>query len=251
MKLQNAPINERQIVYFIDDKEVENLPHYDEGKKLLLSKEIQIIPLSETEEFLSQYDIIDGKYPTNQTILVLSPTNPTKYAEVEESTSQFALHKLNLIIRLCQYLGAKKVTIEDIYTENEETELKTKTEAEYTVTSGNVETSNQKQNELKKYIGYTSTFQGAESNYELAKTFLKKNHLSGDAFLSNLVEMFDPLFSANPLNIIRQEIKLTSVSSNTFNLLANLKVPVGGGQFTLNKKNVSKKDYFLTINIEL
>lgn len=250
MKIHNQPLYERQVVYFLDDIEVDNLPHYEEGRKLLLSKEIQIIPLSETEEFLDHFEIIDGKYPTNQTMLILSPNNPTKYAEVEDSTIHFALNKLTLILRLSQLLGAKQVTIEDIYSEKDESNLSTKTEASYGPGNGSIETNKLNESELDKYIGYVANFEGGSSDYNKAKLFIRKNHLGGDVFISNLVEMFDPEFPSNKLNNIKQKIKLTSKTSNTFNLLAGLKIPVGGGNFELNKKNISQKNYILEISIE-
>lgn len=250
MNLHTLPTHERQIVYFINDSEADNLHHYDEGKKLLLSKEIQIVPLSNSEEFLNHYAIIDGRHPTHQMMLIISPTDPRKYAEVEESTAHFALNKLTAIIRLCQLLGAKQLFIEDIYTEKEESTTKTDTTVAYTVTTSELSTERQKENELKKFIGYRANFTGGEANYLLAKAYLKKHYLNGDDFLSNLAEMFDPEFPSNPLTVITRKVKLSSISSNAFKLLANLKIPVGGGQFEINTKNISRKDYTLKINIE-
>lgn len=250
MNIQKVPTHERQVIYFLNDLEFDNLQYYDEGKDFLFSKEIQVIPTSQIHIFLDHYEILGGNNPSNRSILVISPNNPLKYAEVSESTSQFALDKLTKIIRLCQLLGAKSVTIEDIYVEKDTSSIKTNTGASYTTIDANLATEKKKETELNKYIGYTSEFNGGKGNYEMAKSFLKKSHLGGDSFLYNLVEMRDPDFLTNDITSIKQKIKLSTKSTNTFQLLANLKIPVGGGKFELNTQNISQKDYILDISIE-
>ena len=155
-----------------------------------------------------------------------------------------------MIIRLCQLLGSKNVIIEDIYEERDLSNMNTNTEGSYTRISASVATDSKKENELSKYIGYTANYIGGEGNYEMAKLFLKKNHLGGDIFLSNLVEMCDPEFQTNRVASLNKQIKLSTKSTKTFKLLADLKIPVGGGKFEMNRQNISQKDYILNISIE-
>ena len=249
MKLQEVQSHQRQIVYFVNDAKYDGLHYYDQGKDLLSSEDVKILPISRSEEFLDTYAILGGGIPSNRMMLLISPSNHLKYAEISESAEYFALYKLTNILRLCQLLGAKNVTINDIKKESGTRSVKTNTGANGKGVSLTVETENKSSYKLKEYIGYTSSFSGGKVNYEVAISFLLKSRLAGDLFLSNLVEMRDPEFSENEILTINQNIKLSSTSDKIFKLLATLQFPVGGGNFELNTQTAAKKNYSLDIEI--
>lgn len=251
MNIENTPIYQRQIIFFANDIEVNSLYLSNDGKALLSKDEVKIIPISQGEQFLNSFQILGGIQPYNHMILVLSPTSPDKYAEVTDSAAYFSLEKLTKILRLCQLLGAKSVTIDDIFKEKDTSTTKTKSEikAQIQGIEGSLETESKALTELNKYIGYTASFSGGKGNYEMAKSFLSKSKLGCDLFLSNLVDMRDPEFLDNEILNISQKITLYSRSDKMFKLLATLQLPIGGGKFEINTQTVSEKDYTLEIKI--
>ena len=247
-KLEEYAPNERKIVYFIDDIAYNNLGYKEEGKELLTNPEVLLVPMKKSEEFLDNYIIMENIQPYNGMTLTISPYDRTKYSEVVEANENFAVEKFANILRICNLIGAKNVKTEKVFVAKQTEEQNMQGSVGIKAFSGSLESKSTYLNEKVNRLLYEATYSGGKCDYEAAKSYLRRVRLAGDRFLENLVEMANN--PNNRVQVITQEVSLSSNMESTNELLAKISFPTVGGKFQTNTKRVSEEKYNLKIHIE-
>jgi hypothetical protein len=240
----------RRLILTCDDNKYYQLEKDDSGRELLANPEIDIITLDEIQDFRGDYEILGGTRILNNMMLVLSPYDDFKYVEISEAKKLIPLEKFQIITHLCQYLGAKSVTIKSV-------SLKSKKEfriLEFTgrkdFFSGSITPEGESIYELMNNLTIETEFKGGEIQFSEAKKLLNKNNLRSDLFLSSLLEMRDPkISSGNSLKSITHKFSLTETLKETFKFISKLSIPRAYFQIEYESIVAQHTEVSLEINI--
>ena len=242
---------ERRVIMFSDEKTLYQLKNDKSNRRFLTNSEIRIVSINDSNSFLNQFRILGGVLPQNNMMFVLSPFDDTTYIELSEAKNKIALDKLESTLRLCQLLGAKHIEILEVKIHDKETNQSIFTKGQYATVSGNLDSKVNELHNLKDQIELTTKFDGGKANYEEAKYFLQQKRLSGDIFLSNLLEMRNQeLVSSNPLRNITRKISMTENLQKTFDMVAEINFPVGYFNFNYKSVTEEKTEILLTMKID-
>lgn len=252
----NNVVNEvwkRRLIVIANDSDFRNLEHTDDGITLLNSKSTTVISINDAEEFFtSQFNILGYPRPESGMFLVISPYNDNSYVNIEDAQNIIAIEKANLAIHLCYLLGAKSIAVKNIRLVDYEKKTNFELDVVNNVHGGklNANIKNSKLLELKNKLNTQAVFSGSKPQVDEAIKFLEVNRLSSDPLLKRVVMMVkDSESIENNIDTITEDISLTESLNRTFELVSNLKLPVG--LVTANYDSIVKEKTELFIRVEI
>ena len=104
----------RKAVLVLNQTDVDNLRLKKDGAELLLNDEIYILPYPPQQSIRVVQDLIDSGIARPGTVLIQSPFDRNIYQNSTQAVERFAMDKHIHFTTLCMYLGARKVTVEQI-----------------------------------------------------------------------------------------------------------------------------------------
>lgn len=243
----------RRLIVITDDADFRNLEHTDDGITLLNSKSTTVISIKEAENyFASQFNILGYPRPETGMFLVISPFNDNSYINIEDAQNIIAIEKANLAIHLCFLLGAKSIVVKNIRLVDYEKKTNYELDVESNVHNAklDVNVKNSKLLELKNKLNTKAVFSGGKPQVVEALRFLEDNRLNSDPLLNRVVMMVKDSESVeNKIETIIENISLTESLNRTFELVSNLKLPVG--LVSANYQSIIKEKTELFIRVEI
>ena len=214
----------RKTVLVLNQKDIDALRFEKGGADLLLNEEVYILPSSLQESNPTVQDLADSGLVRPGAVLIQNPFDKNIYENSAQAVERFALEKYMHFSKLCMYLGAREVTVEQIEHKN------TKNEEIYRIEggvpmrgSGDGKIKNEEVASLGRQLTLKNTFTGGIPDVQSARKLLKQTGLSGDANMRTLIDL-----RRNPDNLLtKQEIRMnvTSEVKRNLDVLANLNVP--------------------------
>ncbi|QVX14500.1 hypothetical protein DB356_07155 [Pseudomonas congelans] len=195
-------------------------------------------------------NIIDADLLRPGAVLLQSPYDRNAYVDLSQATDQFAIEKLRHFSRLCQYLGAWEVTVEQVEISRDCSSEVYKMSGKVPAANLDIKVENKASNSLARKFCINTSFRGGKPDTEAAENYLRGKQLWGDVVMRSLVEQ-----CADEDNQILEQkvtISLSSESKRTLGVVAKLKLPVKGLGLTASylASVQSSEEYLLTLTVK-
>ena len=214
----------RKTVFVLNQTDIDALRFEKDGPELLLDEETYILTYPPQQSTPVVQDLINSGIARPGTVLIQSPFDKDIYQNSTQAVEHFALDKHTYFSTLCMYLGARKVTVEQIDFKNTERRESLSLKSGVSMKgSGDVKIKNEELASFKSKLLLSDTFEGSSPDVPAAKELLRKTGLLGDATMRSLLNM-----RQNPDNLLTSrelQLKMTTETQRNLNVLANLNVP--------------------------
>jgi len=194
-------------------------------------------------------NIVDADLLKPGSILVQSPYDRDSYVELPQADDHFAVEKLRHFSRLCQLLGARSVTVEQIEISTESSSELYKMNGKTSVVVADLKVDSQRGSSLARKFSINTSFRGGSGDTVAAEKYLRSKQLWGDIVMRSLVEQ-----CADESNRILEQnvtISLSSESKRSLAVVAKMNLPVHGlglGASYLASAE-SNQEYVLTLKV--
>lgn len=245
----------RRVMLVLDENTI-NECLYDlepEAKGFLFDTQSHVLqyPLTVDEpDSQALQNIIDADLLRPGAVLLQSPYDRNAYVDLSQATDQFAIEKLRHFSRLCQYLGARDVTVEQVEVSKDSSSEVYELHGKAPVAKLDVKVENKVGNSLARKFSINASFRGGKPNTEAAEKYLRGKQLWGDVVMRSLVEQ-----CADEDNQILEQkvvISLSSESKRSLGVVAKLNLPAKGLGLTANYLDSahSIEEYLLTLTVK-
>jgi hypothetical protein len=245
----------RRVMLVLDENTI-NECLYDlepEARAFLFDPQSHIIqyPLAADEpDSQALRNIIDADLLRPGALLLQSPYDRNAYVDLSQATDQFAVEKLRHFSRLCQYLGAKDVTVEQVEVSKNSSSEVYELNGKAPVVNIDAKVENKVRSSLARKFSINTYFRGGKPNTEAAEKYLRGKQLWSDIVMRSLVEQ-----CADEDNQILEQkvtISLSNESKRTLGVVAKLNLPAKGlGLAASYLANVeSSEEYLLTLTVK-
>ena len=245
----------RRVVIVLSENDM-NECRYDlppEERKFLYDSESFVMSYPLTGGELASkalQNIVDADLVRPGAVLVQSPYDRDVYVDLVQATDQFSVEKLRHFSRLCQYLGARDVTVEQVEVSKDSTSNVYSLKAKAPTWSADGKIEDIEQSKLARKFSINTVFRGGKPNTEAAERYLRSKQLWGDVVMRSLVEQC----SDEENKILEQSvtISLSSESKKTLGVVARLKLPAHslGIEASYLRTVESSEEYLLTLNVK-
>ena len=213
----------RKAVLVLNQTDVDNLRLKKDGAELLLNDEIYILPYPPQQSIRVVQDLIDSGIARPGTVLIQSPFDRNIYQNSTQAVERFAMDKHIHFTTLCMYLGARKVTVEQIDFKNTMGKTTVSLEGESMGVGGNVKIENEELDSFQSKLTLTDIFKGGSPDVPAARELLRQTGLSGDAYMRTLLDIRQN--PNNPIKSRQLRLNMATETQRNLNVLANLNVP--------------------------
>jgi len=245
----------RRVMLVLDESTI-NECLYDlepEAKGFLFDPQSHVLqyPLTVDEpDSQALQNIIDADLLRPGAVLLQSPYDRNAYVDLSQATDQFAIEKLRHFSRLCQYLGARDVTVEQVEVSKDSSSEVYELHGKAPVAKLDVKVENKVGNSLARKFSINASFRGGKPNTEAAEKYLRGKQLWGDVVMRSLVEQ-----CADEDNQILEQkvvISLSSESKRSLGVVAKLNLPAKGLGLTTSylASAHSIEEYLLTLAVK-
>ena len=236
----------------LDPSDIDRCGYEDGGNDLLLDEEIHVLEFPVQGSQKTIQDIITRGLDQRGAVLVQSPFEEDRYEDITQARELFALVKHMHFSRLCMYLGAREVRIEQVQriTASETKTWNVEGSGSIKISGISTDTSIKKdeQDEFISRLALIDTFDGGQTNLEAAEELLRQKKLLGDPNMSGLLDMRRS--ESNQLRSRTLTLNLSSETKRNLSVIGKLKVPPFIN-LEANYKHVihEKAEYRLTIKV--
>jgi len=253
MALGSFPPNpsNRRAILVLHHHDVERCTYEAEASQALLDEEAYVLQFpvcTQGEPPVALQNLLDAGLARPGAMLVQSPYETDTYEDASLAPQRFALAKHMYFSTLCMYLGAKKVSVEQI-------ELCTRTgktffDVKASRLGGNAKISSESDelDRLRAQLNLCDEFTGGAPDTATAERLLRRTGLWSDPNMRSLIEMRRD--SSNQLMTRRLVLSLSSEASRNLKVIGRLKIP----QFVLqaNYEKIAKEEYEykLTVTVQ-
>ena len=243
----NEP-HRRKTVLVLDQAKIDALEYEEGGAELLLNEEVYILPSSSQQSNSVVQGLFDSGLARSGAVLIQSPFDKDVYEDSEKAAERFGLDKYLHFSALCGFLGARKVTVEQV--EHKNAEGKTTVSVEGNRLTGGVEgkIENEELTSFSNQLNLMDTFAGGSPNVPEAKEFLEGKGLLGDANMKSLLEMRQN--PNNPFTSRRLQLNMTSEVQRNLNVLTRLNIPAFLLETGYTSHRKAQTEFTLTIKVE-
>ena len=211
----------RKALLVLNQEKIDALRFKEGGSDLLRNEEVYILPSSLQELNPIVQDLADSGLIRPDAVLIQNPFDKNIYENSTQAVERFALEKYMHFSKLCMYLGAREVSVEQIVHKNIEGEETYSIGGSISMKgSGNIKIKNKEIDSLRSQRTLKNTFVGGEPDVQAARELLKQTGLSGDPNMRALIDL-----RRNPNNLLTsQDIRMnvTSEVKRNLNVLADL-----------------------------
>lgn len=245
----------RRVMLVLDENTI-NECKYDlepESRGFLYDPQSYVIqyPLAADEpDSQALQNIIDADLLRPGSVLLQSPYDRNVYVDLSQASDQFAIEKLRHFSRLCQYLGARDVTVEQVAVSKDSSSEVYTLNGKAPVAKLDVKVENKENSSLARKFSINTSFRGGKPNIETAEKYLRAKQLWGDVVMRSLVEQCAD--EHNPILEQKVTISLSSESKRTLGVVAKLNLPAKGLGLAANylASAESSEEYHLTLTVK-
>ena len=219
----NEP-HRRRALLVLNEEKIVTLRYEEDGPDLLRNEEVYILPSSLQGSNPAVQNLIDGGLVRPGAVLIQSPFDKDKYENSTQAVERFALDKHMHFSKLCMYLGAREVIVEQIELKNTEDRKIVSLQGGLSMKgTGDIKIEDEEVASFYDKMTLHDRFQGGLPDVQAAEEHLKRTGLSGDDTMRSLIDL-----RRNPNNLLSSRelrLNMTSEVKRNFNVLANLNIP--------------------------
>lgn len=193
--------------------------------------------------------IASGPLARPGTFLVQSPFDADLYEELEAAPQEFALAKHFYFTLLCQLLGARTVTVEQVQCETSTTKRTMEVGGKRGgVGSADAKVESDQLAKLAARLELEHEFEGGPPDVDAAETLLRRTGLAADPTMRGLLEMRS--YARNALREQRYVIDLASETRRSLSVAAKVKL-TAVGELSAKVKSIceEKQPFRLTVKV--
>lgn len=216
----------RRVVLVLTQHDAERCAYEPEAGRILLDEETFVLQLPvrlEDNVAGALQNIIDARLARPGAMLVQSPFELDSYEDVVLATQRFALEKHLWFSNLCMYLGAKKVSVEQIDLRTRSGKSTLEIGAELVRGSGQATFEPGELEKFRARLNLRDEFAGGPPDLVAAEKLLRSKGLWSDATMRGFVELFRD--GSNRLKSRRLTLSLSSEIKKNLNIVGRLKIP--------------------------
>lgn len=242
----------RKAILVLQEHDIERCAYEPNASQALLDDETCVLkfPMSfQDEPSLALQNILDSGLFRPGEILIQSPYDTDIYEEVSSAPQRFALAKHMYSSTLCMYLGAKKVTVEQIDLRSRTGKTTLDLKGDRLGSSGKLSAESEELDKFRSQLHLTDEFTGGLPDVMAAEQLLRKTGLWADPVLRTLVDMRRE--GANQLTTRKLVLSLSSEAKRNLNVVSRLKIPSFVKLSAEYEKVVNEQyDYTLTMLVQ-
>lgn len=230
-------------------REIEALEFREGGNKLLLNEEVYILPSSSQQSNPVVQGLFDSGLARPGAVLIQSPFDKDVYEDSEKAVERFGLDKHLYFSELCGFLGARKVTVEQVEHKNTEGKKTASIKGGVPIRgSGEGKIENEELTSFCNHLYLVDKFAGGSPNVPEAKEFLEQKGLLGDANMKSLLEMCqNPNIQIESRSL---QLNMTSEVQRNLNVLARLDISALSLETGYDRHLKEQTELTLTIKVE-
>jgi hypothetical protein len=232
-RLPSRP-SQRQVIVVMDPVEADRALVGD-IRELMRQSEVAV--LSSQPDHSIAGDLVKGlerrRLLQPKSVLLQSPYHRDDYQLAEEASQIFIIQKFAAFIRLCQLVGAKKVTVKSLQDKKTKEQISFDAEGRYAAVKGTAKAERRELEDLASRLSWSEEFAGTDADVEAARLFLTDLGLDGDPIMYSLVDG-----RSDTRNITKRRtltIDLSEEGSRVIEAAAGLNLAVGGVKTNLKK----------------
>ena len=212
----------RRILMVLDEPSFTRLSYEKNGPALLYSDELHVVrlPLKQRGPL---FEKLGAKALLHTgSVLLQSPFDPDDYEKIESAEEHFARLKLYHFTHLCQLLGARRVTVEQLEISSEKGTDVVQLDG---AAPGVLATGKLKMEEtqrLRRQFSMSTQFAGSSADVNAARSYLAQHRLSGDQIVASMVEL---AASANRVTSQRVHLHLSDETRRNIDAVTQLALP--------------------------
>ncbi|RSF08859.1 hypothetical protein [Achromobacter aegrifaciens] len=201
------------------------------------------------EVALALQNIIDARLVRPGSILIQNPFDSDAYEEASQAPQNFALAKHMYFSSLCMHLGAKEVSVDQIYLRTRTSKTSVDLKAESPPAGAQVSYEAEELERFRGHMNLRDEFAGAPPDIAAAEKLLRRTGLLADPNMRTLLEMRRD--SVNQLQTRKLTLNLSNEAKSNLNVAARLKVPKFVTLATEYERMVKEQhDYTLTVSVK-
>jgi len=238
----------RRAVLVLEQHEIDKL-HHSGDTEIFGDPHTHVITTLERPEpnELALSTIVDNGLDNAGTVLVQSPFNPDIYVDAEQAAEQFALTKQTLFLNFCQLLGATRVSVRQITSEDRDKTETLKVEGGRAEMSASVKGARNESERLAARLSLLDELEGGLPDLAGAEAFLREHRLGGDQVMRSLLQ------ARSAQNAIRRRtvtLNLSTEAKNSLNVAGKLQIPTVYLSCDYKKVVAERKNYELQMEVE-
>lgn len=221
----NDPSN-RKAILILNQHDLEKCAYEPGAAQLLFDEEAYVLQLPirpQGEMSPALRYIVDADLASPGSMLVQSPFDIDTYVKASLAPQSFALAKHMYFSRLCMYLGAKEVSVEQIDLRTRTGKTSAKVKGERLGESAQVSMQADEFERFRADMNLCDEFTGGPPDTEAAEKLLRQTRLLADPDMRALLEMRRD--GKNQLLTRKLTLSLSSEAKNKLNVVGRLKVP--------------------------
>lgn len=244
----NEP-HRRKTVLVLNQHEIDALEYREGGAELLLNEEVYILPSSSQQSNSVVQGLFDSGLARPGAVLIQSPFDKDVYEDLKKAVERFGLEKHLYFSALCGFLGARKVTVEQVEDENTKDKIIFSAKGDVPIRgSGEVKLENEELTSFSNRLNLMDEFAGGSPNVPAAKEFLERKGLLGDATMKSLLEMCQN--PNNPFTSRKLQLNMTGEVQRNLNVLARLDISALSLEADYDRHVKEQTEFTLTIKVE-
>jgi hypothetical protein len=213
----------RKAIVILEEHEIDRCRYESDGARLLHNPEVQVLTFPGEKPCPLVQDMERAGLFRPGTVLVQNPFDRDSYAEIDEATERFALHKQMLFSEFCRHLGAREVVVDMIEIRTTTGKATFEAKAGRAGVEGGGSVTRDQMNAFRSQISLQDRFEGAEPDVAAAETLLVRSGLASDPTMRSLLELRRP--GGNKLASRTLTLNLSTETKRSLAVVGNLKVP--------------------------
>lgn len=238
----------RKAILVLQQHDLETCAYEPDAAQLLLDDEAYVLqcpvrPQGEVSTALQ--NILDADLARPGAMLVQSPFDRDAYKEESLAPQSFALEKHMHFSTLCQYLGAKEISVEQIDLRTRSGKISVDVKGERLGASAQVSVEAEELERLRVQMNLHDEFAGGPPDVAAAEQLLRRTRLLADPYMRHLLEM--RRYGANQLGKKTLVLSLSSEAKSNLNVVGRLKPAFAKLTSGCNQDIQEQRDYTLTV----
>jgi len=216
----------RKVILVLHEHDIEKCAYERGAAQALLDEETHVLQFPiriQGEPSGALQNLIDSRLARPGGLLVQSPYDPDTYEDASIAPQRFALAKHMYFSRLCMYLGAKEVTVEQIDVRTRTGTATLDVKGESRVASARVTVENKELEKLRAQMHLRDEFAGGAPDVAAAERMLRSTGLWSDPNMRTLLDMRRD--GSNQLVTRKLVLSLSTEAKGNLNVVGRLKIP--------------------------
>lgn len=246
---------QRKVVFVLRQLDIDKLSLSDHAADILDNEEVHVLRYPPQQPDEIELDLVRRGIARPGKVLVQSPFDSDVYRDSAQVVEDSALDKYFYFSRLCQLLGAKKISVEQITLKDHERKISVDAKANYKVVNAEAKVNIGELDAFREKIVLEDAFPGDSPDIEAAQELIARTGLSGDTGMRSLVDLRRG--SKNPIKSRHLRVNMTTETNRSLSVLAGIAAGTPGGlakvmslEAAVDRVLKERKEFTVTIKVD-